>query len=571
MPPYYYVHRLQLREPADIDAELKRWLAQAYQVGAQRHVTDPDWPKLRRPPSWVHLPREVADAIARGEDPWTVSLMPPPVLWDHRRDGRGAAERTRAQGAGGAGGGRLGARARVLRAGAASCGQTAEVLDGLSQAAHFQGEYAEAIELKERAFAAYRRDGRRAEAAELARWLAFLHGAVHGNMAAASGWMACAPSACSRASRSRSEHGWLALDRAPWTDDPVERERLRDARRSTIARRSATRPRVRRAGAARPRLRRHRTRRRGDGADRRGDGRGRRRRGRRGRRHRRDLLPAAGRLRARDRRQARRAVDLGGRRFVAWGDFVAPTCRLHYGGILIAVGRWAEAEEELLAALGLRGRLSRDAGAPLVRLAGLRVRQGRFEEAERLLEGNESRSAARRVLAAIALGAGRPALAEDLARLCLEAEDPSSPTARRCSSCWSGSTSPRGDLDAAREALARLRGLAAGCGDERVAGAASSRRPAARRGRRRRARARISKRRLDAFAALGLPLEAARAQLELARALAAESPGRRDRGGAPRARALRAARRAPRDADAAAGLLRALGGRPPLGPKATGR
>jgi hypothetical protein len=72
VPPYYYVHRLRLREPADIDAELERWLAQAYQVGAQRHVTEPDWPRLRRPPSWVHVPREVAEAIARGEDPSTV-------------------------------------------------------------------------------------------------------------------------------------------------------------------------------------------------------------------------------------------------------------------------------------------------------------------------------------------------------------------------------------------------------------------------------------------------------------------------------------------------------------------
>ena len=53
LPPFYYVHRLRLRRPADIDAELKRWLAEAYQVGAQRHVTDPDWPKLRRPPDWV--------------------------------------------------------------------------------------------------------------------------------------------------------------------------------------------------------------------------------------------------------------------------------------------------------------------------------------------------------------------------------------------------------------------------------------------------------------------------------------------------------------------------------------
>jgi hypothetical protein len=72
LPPYYYVHRLRLRDAADIDRELLGWLAQAYQVGAQRHVTDPNWPKLREPPGWVHLPREVAEAIARGEDPSTV-------------------------------------------------------------------------------------------------------------------------------------------------------------------------------------------------------------------------------------------------------------------------------------------------------------------------------------------------------------------------------------------------------------------------------------------------------------------------------------------------------------------
>jgi hypothetical protein len=41
-------------------------------------------------------------------------------------------------------------RARVL-------GESAEVLDGLSQAVHFQGEHDLAIELKERAFAEFRR------------------------------------------------------------------------------------------------------------------------------------------------------------------------------------------------------------------------------------------------------------------------------------------------------------------------------------------------------------------------------------------------------------------------------
>jgi tetratricopeptide (TPR) repeat protein len=106
--------------------------------------------------------------------------------------------------------------------------ETAEVLDGLSQAVHFQGDHAQAIELKERAFAAYRRSGRPVEAAEQARWLAFLHGAVRGNFAAANGWMARAESLLEGVEECAA-HGWLTLDRAPWTDDPSERERLANA------------------------------------------------------------------------------------------------------------------------------------------------------------------------------------------------------------------------------------------------------------------------------------------------------------------------------------------------------
>jgi hypothetical protein len=51
--PYYYVHRLRLRTPADVDAELSGWLAQAYALGEQRHITDPGWPRLREPPDWA--------------------------------------------------------------------------------------------------------------------------------------------------------------------------------------------------------------------------------------------------------------------------------------------------------------------------------------------------------------------------------------------------------------------------------------------------------------------------------------------------------------------------------------
>jgi hypothetical protein len=56
VPPYYYVHRLRLTDPADIDPELTAWLVEAYEVGAQRHVTDPDWPRQRDPPHWVQVP-----------------------------------------------------------------------------------------------------------------------------------------------------------------------------------------------------------------------------------------------------------------------------------------------------------------------------------------------------------------------------------------------------------------------------------------------------------------------------------------------------------------------------------
>lgn len=77
-----------------------------------------------------------------------------------------------------------------LFAAAAELGETAEALDGLGRAAHYQGDCERAIRLKERAFAAYRRRGGGVPAAELACWLAFLHGAVYGNTAAANGWMA---------------------------------------------------------------------------------------------------------------------------------------------------------------------------------------------------------------------------------------------------------------------------------------------------------------------------------------------------------------------------------------------
>jgi tetratricopeptide (TPR) repeat protein len=100
-----------------------------------------------------------------------------------------------------------------------------EALDGLSEVANFQGEYEQAIRLKEEAFAAYRERGQREEASRAARWLAFMHGTYHGNFAVASGWIARAESLLEGVDECAA-HGWLILDRAPFSRSPEERRRV---------------------------------------------------------------------------------------------------------------------------------------------------------------------------------------------------------------------------------------------------------------------------------------------------------------------------------------------------------
>ena len=105
--------------------------------------------------------------------------------------------------------------------------ESAEALDGLGRALHFQGEYSRAIELTERAFAAYREDGKRST-------LPTAHAGSRSCMARStatwrSRWL---DGACRIAARGREEcagHGWLMLDRAPFTDDADERQRLATA------------------------------------------------------------------------------------------------------------------------------------------------------------------------------------------------------------------------------------------------------------------------------------------------------------------------------------------------------
>jgi tetratricopeptide (TPR) repeat protein len=156
-------------------------------------------------------------------------------------------------------------------------------------------------------------------------------------------------------------------------------------------------------------------------------------------------------------------------RFEAWGDFVPPTCRTHYGGILIALGRWEEAERELLTAIRAfqTGYWASQLFA-LLWLADLRVRQGRFEEAERLLEGFDWHATAKRSLARVALARGDLALARDLGRLCLESTPPSDPDCAAVLALLVEVELARGDLAAAEEALDQLAQLAVDREDDRT-------------------------------------------------------------------------------------------------------
>ena len=436
--------------------------------------------------------------------------------------------------------------------------ETAETLDGLGRALHFQREYPRAIEATERSFAAYRQEGMTVEAADRARWLAFLHGAINGNMAVASGWMGRAASLLEGAEECAG-HGWLVLDRAPFTDDAEERHRLATAALA-IARRfgdvdlefdalsllGESHVAAGRVGEGMKLLDQAMT------AVSAGEVVG--------------VVPVGDiycRLlsaceMARDVARAEEWMAVAGS-FGAWSDFVSPVCRTHFGGILVAIGRWNEAEEQLLAALhtlnsGYRG----ISGWPLGKLADLRVRQGRYDEARRMTEGHESHPVARRVLAAVALGRGEVGLAEELVSLCLDSGAAANPNCAPVLEMLVQIRVARDDVPAASEALEQLENVAANSGDV-VAAAfaelAAGRVRAAEHDRRASVHLQAA---LRGFTALQLPLEAARAQRELARALAEDAPEAAVAEARP---ALRAFERigATADADATAALLRRLG------------
>ena len=438
-------------------------------------------------------------------------------------------------------------------------GDSPDALTGLSKVAMIERDYERAIELRERAFDLYRAAGRLEEASDSANWLTFMYATYQVNFSAALGWKERAASVLDGTEESAA-HGWLALLDAAFSRDPGEREQLAvsalaiarrfgdvDLEIEALALLGEAHVVGGQVGAGMRLLD--------------------------------EAMAAVTAGRVRDHfalgeiycrllsaceaaLDVRRATDWLSMvdRYVVWTDFVRPTCRTHYGGILVALGRWAEAEAELLAAIegfdnrGYRG----DRMFAALRLADLRVRQGRVEEAERLLKGGEWHPTARRLAATIALARGDASLASELGELCAEGSALADPTCAPALELLVVTRLATGDVVAAREAADRLATVARASGLERLEACAAlaEGRVAAAEGDEQ-AVGRL-KRAVELFASLELPLDAARAQLELARTLAASAPAAAVREGKLAIATFERLGALP-DADAAAGLLRGLG------------
>jgi DNA-binding CsgD family transcriptional regulator len=256
--------------------------------------------------------------------------------------------------------------------------------------------------------------------------------------------------------------------------------------------------------------------------------------------------------------------------------FLYARCRTLYGSVLLARGRWTEAERELLAAVRMAEGTGPGAHADaLARLAELRLRQGRLEEAQGLLPERGGGRAAARTAARLRLAAGEPAVAAGLLERSLE--DHGVPQVHgehrlRVAAALETLVTARialGDLDAAAGAADRIPELAAE-GDHEVAAlsALASARLATARERPEEARQALE-RALKLFGRLDLPYEVAQVRLELARVLAATDS---EMAVAEATAARDALERlgAAAEADAADALRRSLGARGRTGPKRVG-
>ena len=437
--------------------------------------------------------------------------------------------------------------------------------DGLGRALWWLGDPDGALEHRERAFVQYKETDP-VRAGTVAIWLAREHLSVHGNEAAANGWLARAERLLGETS---PERGWLEIARGRRADDPSERDRR--ARAALELGHGAGNSDLEVAALAELGLAAIQSGRVAEGLDHLDEAMAAATGGEA------DMLETvaeaccslvsacelagdAGRL-----EQWARIVE----RFVQQrGDLpLLAFCRTCNAEMLAATGRSEDAERELLgsiASLRAGGHRSRCID-PAVKLAEVRVLQGRLEEAAALLEGREGLPEAIMPAADLDLANGEPALASARLLRRLNAVGREGMLGAPLLARLVEAQLAGGDLEAASASVADVGAAAEDSGHPMIAAYARLAE-----GRLAQARSEPAdaafERAADLFGKLELPLETARARLALAEAIRVERP----RVALDEARVAQEgfeALGAVREADRAAALIRELGGPARTGPK----
>lgn len=460
----------------------------------------------------------------------------------------------------------------ALEAAVAAGDESPEVLDALGRALWWLREPEGAVVARERAYAGFRRAGAPARAARIALWLSREYAQVWRNDAAANGWLARAERLLGDVAGG-AEAGWLALSRSERAAEPaaavdLAREALAVAVRAgdaDLELRALAQLGLAEVG-------------RGEVDE--------------GLAHLDEAMAAAtggepGSLEtfadvcctllqacelADDDERPKQWAQVF-ESFVRTYDHVPllAFCRTCGAGVAVAGGRIDDAERELVAALrelteaGQRARCAH----PAARLAEIRVLQGRLGEAGQLLAGFEDEPEALEAAVSLRLARGEGAAAAVLVEGRLRELGGSSVLQAPLLAHLVQAKIAAGDLEAARQVVERLASIAASAGSDRARAAAAL------------ARGRVlaAAGDPDAAAALGeavdlsaragIPVDAARARLELARTLAGRAPDLAI-DAAARARRELESLGAAREADAAAALLRSLGAKGRSGPRAHG-
>lgn len=202
-------------------------------------------------------------------------------------------------------------------------------------------------------------------------------------------------------------------------------------------------------------------------------------------------------------------------------------CRTVHADVLLATGRWAEAERALESALEAHSRYVPQMGAPTIAtMAELRVRQGRLREAEQLLVGREEHPESLRALAHLRIAQDEPHVAAALLERGLLAAGGDAVCTMALLAPLVDARLACGEIAAAEAAAERLTELAAASGIAVVRARANLAAARAALARERPAdAAEPARRALAEFSRLAMPLEMGEARVELARALAHDAPG----------------------------------------------